>query len=511
MNRHIILGFCAVALTISGVSVRAQSTDAAPLAAATATAEVKVEDGSAYNFSDTEIGPTLTSLARKAGVSLIVGDGVTGKVTVHLENVSPKDAMRLIAESKGLVMQEDKGIVKIRTKEAADNQPLEIRVYTFKYAKADDIKKVIDEIKGPKGKIQVDTRSNALVLSDTPNELEKMMPVLTLLDTQTPQVMIETKFIETTRNPQKDVGINWGGTLLNHKVTAGQPNTTYAPPTTSTTIPFTKNLSFWNTSAMLDIGQASAALSFLNQDNDSELLANPRVVTTDNGKAKINISKQFPIPSFTFSEQTASLQINGFQYKDIGITLVVTPRINKDNFITLEIAPEVSTSTENVNFSSGGTAGSGAGASFLIPIIETRQASSTVMIKSGNTLAMGGLIREDISDSYTKVPVMGDIPGLGALFRSKSLNRKKKNLLVFLTPTIVNPEAQNATGMEKFSNGFLEEEIYTKDKWMPKDNAKPRQLMKWPSAPKSPTSTPDKLTPGNAPSQNFAPAPRTSP
>src|SRR5439155_24081824 len=94
--------------------------------------------------------------------------------------------------------------------------------------------------------------------------------------------------------------------------------------------------------AMLDAGEAKLTFSYLENDSDSELLANPRVVTTDNGKAKILITQQFPIPQFSFSEQTASFVLNGFQYKDIGITLNVTPRINKDEFITLEVAPEAS-------------------------------------------------------------------------------------------------------------------------------------------------------------------------
>ena len=147
--------------------------------------------------------------------------------------------------------------------------------------------------------------------------------------------------------------------------------------------------------AMLDVGTAKAAISFLNQDTDTELLANPRVVTTDNAKAKINIVQKFPIPQFSFNEQTASFTINGFQYQDIGITLGVT-RINKNEFVTLDIAPEVSSSSGVQTFTSQAS-------SFSIPIIDTRMASTTVLIKSGHTLAIGGLVRQDVSDTYTKV------------------------------------------------------------------------------------------------------------
>ena len=525
MKRQSVVWYIALCslLCVAGITTAQQPTPApaAPAPAAvptTPTAEAPAvsptsatpasaaDEVPTYDFKEADLNATLTSLARRSGLSVIVGDGVTGKVTVHLENVSPRDAMRLIIESKGFIMQEEKNIVKVRTKEAAEIQPLEVRVYTLKYAKAEDVKKLIDDIKTPRGKIQADLRSNMLIISDTSVQLEKLMTVLEQLDTQTPQVMIEAKFIETTKNPKKDLGINWSGTALNHSITAGGPplgsggSGAGAKPTG----PFVAGLPKWNSPAVLDFGQATLVFSYLNQDSDSELLASPRVVTADNGKAKINITQQYPLPSFTFNQQTAGLEINGFNYKDIGIILNVIPHINKDNFVTLEIAPEVSSSSASVPFASGN------GTSFNIPIIDTRQAATTVLIKSGNTLAMGGLIREDVADNFTKVPVMGDIPGLGAFFRSKSLSRVKRNLLIFLTPTVVKSDASNPTGLEKYSNGLPFEDIFTNDKWMPKDNAKPRKFITLPE-PKPSRPTPDKLTPGKAPTQNFVPATTNEP
>jgi len=116
---------------------------------------------------------------------------------------------------------------------------------------------------------------------------------------------------------------------------------------------------------------------------------------------------------------------------------------------------------------------SGGGSAVQIPIINTRTATTTVLIKSGNTLAIGGLMRQDISDGYTKVPLMGDAPLIGAFFRSKSLNKTKRDLLIFLTPTIVRGDAQT-TGYEKYAQGLPNKQVYTNDKWMPKDNAKRR-------------------------------------
>lgn len=458
----------------------------APVAAPVAvTASAPAEEPIEIGYIEADIQNVLRTLAAKAGINLILGDEVSGKVTVNLKGISYEEALQLIAESKGYAYVKDRNVAKIKSRESLDVEPVEMRVYTLAYAKAEDVKKTLDPMITKQGKIQVDTRSNTLVLSDTPSSLLKLVKLIEQLDTQTPQVLIEAKFVETTRNPKKDLGVDWSGTLLGHQLTAGGSALSDSPGTPPKILVDSQNkptsgfqwvkgaggsmITPWSAgAALLDAGRASLLFSFLSQDTDTELLANPRVVTTDNQKARISIATQFPIPNFAFSEQTASLQISGFEYKDIGIILNVLPRINKDNFITLEVTPEASSSTENATLQSGG------GSAVLIPIINTRTATTTVLIKSGNTLAIGGLMRQDSSDNYTKVPLMGDAPLIGRLFRSKSLSKTKRDLLIFLTPTIVGPESQ--TGYEKYVTGLPNKEVYTNDKWMPKDNAKGRKL-----------------------------------
>ena len=452
-------------------------------------AEPVADEPIEIGYIEADIQNVLRTLSAKAGVNLILGDEVTGKVTVNLKGVSYEQAMQLIAESKGYAYVKDKNIVKVKSKESLETEAIEMRIYTLNYAKADDVKRTLDPVLTKQGKIQVDTRSNTLVLSDTPSSLLKVAKLIEQLDTQTPQVLIEAKFVEITKNPKKDLGVNWGGTLLNHPLLLRRPDPTTPIVTGSNPSPleFGKSLAGgpWTFPTMiLDAGEATIVFSFLSQDTDTELLANPRIVTTDNSKARISIATQYPIPNFSFSEQTASLQISGFEYKDIGIILNVLPRINKDDFVTLEVAPEASSSTENATLQSGG------GSAVQIPIINTRTATTTVLIKSGNTLAIGGLMREDISDDYTKVPLMGDAPLIGAFFRSKSLSKTKRDLLIFLTPTIVRGDSQT-TGYEKYVNGLPNKQVYTDDKWMPKDNAKARNLIGKPNNP--------------VPDQNFGP------
>jgi type II secretory pathway component GspD/PulD (secretin) len=180
-------------------------------------------------------------------------------------------------------------------------------------------------------------------------------------------------------------------------------------------------------------------MTMLNEDADAEFLANPRVVTADNQQAKIEITRNQPIPQLNFNEQTATAVFGGFQDKLFGNKLVVRPSINKDNFITLAVKPEISSKVQDFHFSFQG-------ADVTSPIIDTRTLDSNVLIKSGDTLAIGGLLSDQVSKSRTKVPVLGDLPVLGYAFQSHDNERHKRNLLVFVTPTIL--DQRYGTGLE---------------------------------------------------------------
>ena len=499
---------------LTTVVTTATTTNAHP-AAAEAAAE---SDAIVIEYSNIDIQAVLRTLATKAGVSLILGDNVTGNVTVHLEDVAYTNAMKLIAESKGFSYAPDKNyknLVKIQSKAALESEPSEMRVIALRYAKAEDLKSVIVTLLTGQGKILVDPRVNTLIISDVPSNLIKLQTLVEELDTQTPQVEIEAKFVERTRNPKKDIGINWSQSLLNHNVglRRGDPSSTIKSDTVTpgvggapgavavnnpSPLEFSKNLRSgpWTMpTAIFDGGEAQVVFSFLAQDTDTELLANPRVVTTDNGPAKISISTEFPIPQFTYNTTIGALQISGFNYKDIGIILAVTPRINKDEYVTLEVAPEASSQNGFSSLSSGG------GSSVQIPIVDSRNTKTTVLIKSGHTLAIGGMTRQDTTDNYTKVPVMGSIPGLGSFFRSKSLSKLKRDLYIFLTPTII-----RTVELPLASQAVTEPpnpEIYTNDRWMPHETARPPAEK--PVVSKPVTKPVSKSVSTNAPAANFKP------
>ena len=189
----------------------------------------------------------------------------------------------------------------------------------------------------------------------------------------------------------------------------------------------------------------SATLRLLNEDNDAEFLANPRIVTADNLQAKIEINRAQPVPQLNFNEQTATAVFGGFQDKKFGNTLIVTPSINKDNFVTLKVKPEISNKVGDSTFVF-------AGATVSSPIIDTRTLESNVLIRSGDTLAIGGLLQDEVAKARNKVPFIGDVPVLGYLFQNHLNSRVKRNLLVFVTPTIIT--SKYGTGLEDQVSGL---------------------------------------------------------
>ena len=182
-------------------------------------------------------------------------------------------------------------------------------------------------------------------------------------------------------------------------------------------------------SAVFSASDFSVILSALKTTNDTKLVSNPTVVTLNNSEAQINIGKEFPIPRYTYNAERGTYEVSGFDYRPIGIILKVTPQVNSRGFIKLILEPEVSSSSENANF---GTAN--------IPIVTTRKTKTQVSLKDGYTMGIGGLIENNITNTQTRVPVLGSIPILGRLFRSDAKNDQMRNLIIFITAKTVNAE-----------------------------------------------------------------------
>jgi type II secretory pathway component GspD/PulD (secretin) len=289
------------------------------------------------------------------------------------------------------------------------------------------------------------------------------------LDKPTRQVLIETRLVEISSNPTTKKGVDWSGTLSsqnvnfgNGSVLAGSSTWTTKYPGTGTTvhdgaggsitIPSGSDQSgsivnainplgnsgggglSWNTKSgfnpttgFLNADGLNAVISFLNASSDAQVMSTPRIVTLDNEEAIISVTRTYPV----FNVQAAVANVSGggssVNYSNVGTILHVTPRISANDYIWLHVLPEVSSFFGY---------GSGPGG-LLAPEFDARKIETQVLIPNANTLVLGGLVKDNPSANYTKVPLLGDVPGLGFFFRSETKGLDKDNLLIFITPTII--------------------------------------------------------------------------
>ena len=411
---------------------------------ATSTAVASPPKNPPIEYTGADLSDVIRSLARKAGMNIILGDDVKGTVTTRLVDVPIEQALKTILESKGYVMTYSDGVYQIRSKASIANEPTETRIITLTNATTKGIEAIVKQLIGRGGRVQIDDRSRSIIISDTPSSLKNILPIIQALDTPTPQVMIEFRLLETSKNPILNTGVRWSG-LADNTFTlhgTGADGEFESDFFTSSGARIITGPLFIPGAATLTANELSATLNFLISNTDTDLLANPKVVTTDNTAANIRIVRQQPIPNFQFNSSTASFVLSGFDYVDIGTILQVTPHVNRDQFVTLDLRPEFSSSSEDATFDLG-TAGGG---TVAIPIIARRNVDTHVVIKSGETLALGGLIQNDGSYSYSKVPLLGDIPLIGYAFKSADKQKVKRNLLMFITPTII--PSGGKTGLE---------------------------------------------------------------
>ena len=222
--------------------------------------------------------------------------------------------------------------------------------------------------------------------------------------------------------------------------------------------------------AFLDADGVAAVFSFLNKNSEAKVISAPRTVTLDNEPAKIEVTRASPIINVT----PGTVQVSGgsqITYTNLGIILNVTPRISANNYVNLKVVPEVSRIFDTV------TRSVGAIGVFQADEYDIRKMETRVIIPSGNTLVLGGLVQDDVRNANTKVPILGDLPLVGGAFRSDSKSRQKSKLLVFITPTIV----QDAD-FQPTKSGFLKTPAPVSDsvdgEWSSWDNAKPMDWSK---------------------------------
>lgn len=438
------------------------------------TAVMSAEETISVDFPDEDVRTILRNVADLFDLNLVIPETLQGRTSLKLSNITWRQVFEVVLEQQGFTYVEDRNIIRIKSLEELTAEPVDTRVFIVNYARAEELQgsvaPLVDNAAG--GRIQVDIRSNALVITERPSRMNKIQEIIERLDKATDQVMIESKFIEITNTDVKNIGVNWAS-LSGYGMSAGpfqrewnrsRSSSSNGSGSDGSTANSTTNTSSGSVDAIQDplvisnsedvsstfsslanvatsaaTGRLDTAffsadefgviLSALGTQDDVKLVSNPTVVTLNNTKAKISIGERYPIPSYTFNAETGQRQLDEIEYEDIGINLDVTPQVNSAGFINLQIIPEVSSTdrfaiVENTE----------------IPIIESRRTETTIMIKDGFTLAIGGLVENSVTNRDTKVPLLGDLPGIGRLFSSKSDSIEQRNLIIFITAKTLNPD-----------------------------------------------------------------------
>lgn len=490
---------------------------AAEAAPAEVTSEVAANPQPGVNIpliviDDTPLLDAIRNLARQANINLIIDPkvsygqmGADGKaiaqpsVSIRWENITAAQALSALLGNYGLQAMEDPKIkiTRITVKDPAALAPLVTRIIQLQYAGPSNLlASVTASLTDKRSKVIADVRTSQLVIVATEKELVGVEELISKLDSKTRQVLIEARLVETSMNPSTVKGIDWSGTLASQRVRFGNnalPGINSTPdstdPVTGVITPGTQGtiggilgnpgvlmndaagaFAFNPATAFLNADGLSATLSFLNNSADAKVLASPRTVTLDNEPAHIEAGQLYPIINVTAgsANTTGGSQIS---YSNLTVQLDVTPRISANDLINLKVTPSVMRLQKVEAFKVGGQ-------SFEVPIFATRIINTHVMIPSGNTLVMGGLISDQVQTGNVKVPILGDLPVLGLLFRKDSKSRDKQNLIVFITPTIVRDEDFQPTQSTYLKtpvppDDFGSEELSAWDSGKPKDWSKP--------------------------------------
>lgn len=320
------------------------------------------------------------------------------------------------------------------------DQPRETRVVQLQYAKAKDVELQLKPELDAKsvGTIYGDARSNKVIVTAYSGRMNEILPLIQSLDTVNKAVMVDVRILQLAINPKFDFGIDWEKTFAKSSNEALRSLDFHGAFPISSTVSTASSLGTVGRIAVGDVDEDEFAteLKFLKQVQKTNILANPKLTILDREEAKINIGDRIPYVVTTTTGTGNNVSVSEeIKFIDVGVNLVVTPQINDDGFVTMKIRPEISSRT--------GTLITPAGAE--IPLVNTTFVESTVVVRDGNTVILGGLRRDDFNETSKGVPHLMDTPWIGNLFKNRQEAINKTEIVIFLTPKLITG-ATNITG-----------------------------------------------------------------
>jgi len=404
-------------------------------------------------FDEMDTRDILKLMAAKADINIVYGSDVSGNLTLHLTEVPFNEAFTTILSMQGLVTsQVGENILRVMTpatlaaeRKVAVNQT---RVLRLRYAKAADILTAINAVRSAEkrtGSVTPDSKTNALIVTDTLDGIASVERLLAELDRRPQQVLIETKLVEVQLTDGLHLGIQWehvgkqsgkfldeqGSTYLGSLTDPGSPpSAAGAGPTlrgTGVSLPAKTIFGAFTLGRVTNNYFLSATLSAAASQGKVKVLSDPKITTLNGKPANIDITTSIPFVTTETTAGAATTTTEKVEYQKTGITLNVTPTINADGRITLDVKPNVT--QPSATTASAGTTGAIA--------TDTRTAQTTVLVPDGGTIVIGGLITDRVVINEGKIPFFGDLPLIGWLFKKKSEERTRVELLIFVTTKII--------------------------------------------------------------------------
>ncbi|MGD1824760.1 Type II secretory pathway, component HofQ [Chromobacterium violaceum] len=417
-------------------------------------------DKLSLNFQNIEVRTVLQVIAEFTGLNVVTSDSVTGNITLRLKDVPWDQALDLILQSKGLDQRRNGNIIQIAPRDellARDKQvqearqqlatlePLRSETFVLRYRSAEDFKKVLDgdnnsgkkeSLLSERGSVLIDPKTNTLIVNDIGTAIDKIRDVIAKTDIPVKQVLIEARIVEATDNWERDLGIkltydrmdpkgiisgNPLGTNVNN-VTNLNTNQPYVIQTTPAGVNLPIATPYGTLSALYNVGHSvilGLELQAMQAEDKGRIISSPRVMTADRQEATIEQGTEIPY------QEASSSGATSVSFKKAVLRLNVKPQITPDNHVIMDIT--VNKDSANFEKTVNGT-----------PSLSTEKIITQVLVENGGTVVLGGIYQQQLNDVINKVPFLGDIPLLGALFRSSQKIDKRSELLIFITPKVIN-------------------------------------------------------------------------
>jgi type IV pilus assembly protein PilQ len=406
------------------------------------------------SFQSINVRSLLQIIADVAGTNMVISDSVTGDMAMRLENVPWDQALDIILRTKGLGMRQQGNVMLVAPadeiaqreklelealKQKVELAPLRSEIIQVNYAKATDIKALLSSadtsLLSERGRVSVDERTNTLLVLETREKIEEVRKLVTRLDVPVRQVLIESRIVIANDDFARELGTRFGTSTIG---TAGNTTIGQSGNNTASNTVANGGVPTLDDSYIVNLPTASSPagrmawtilgadflvdfeLSALQQEGRGEVISTPRVVTANGKQATIEQGREIPYQTSSGNTGTQT------QFKKAVLSLTVTPQITPDNRVVMDLSVSNDSQGENV------TTGTGSA-----PAIDTRKVDTQVLIRSGETVVLGGVFQEESSESTAKVPLLGDIPLLGHLFRNSTRSKNKRELLIFVTPKVL--------------------------------------------------------------------------